>query len=1724
MYTSTHKTKIKLFAIIFPVLFFVLLNVQTIHAQEVATSTEKTSVLFLGNKNLAPVISLNRETPNGVAIDIVRAVSQYISLPVDIQTADWAEAQKLVAEGGADALIQINPTKERRKIYDFSGPLLETHISVFTRTAQGVQNIESLHNLRVGVEAGGLPEQLLKEHPGVLNHSEITLVFIENFLDGFNLLKNDSLDAVVVDERVGKYILATNNIRGIKISGDPIYSSYSAIAVKKGNELLLNEINEGLQKIKADGTYQKILDSWSAQDVIFQTQEEATQEIYLITSVTLGGLLLVTIIWVIAIKIQIGKRRSLEKHEAEIQKELQRKDVNLHQSMETARDGVIVMGADGTVTFWNKAAEQIFGYTKEEAIGRDLHRLIASPEDQAVFKERFHKFLATGDGPIVNVVRELTAIRKNGEQFPVELSVSASKIDSGWIATGIVRDISERKKAENELKATTKNLNDAQRVARIGSWELDIKTNKLIWSNEIFEIFEIDQTKFGATYEAFLDAVHPEDKDAVSQAYTNSLKTKESYSIDHRLLMKDGRIKYVHEECTTHYASDGTPLRSVGTVQDITERKKAELDISKKSRALRMLSDTNNALIHADNEKELLDQVCEIMTKEGGYRLVWIGGIEHDQNMTIRPMAQVGFEDGYLESLNWSWGDTDRGQGPEGVAARTNAPIIVHNIATDPKTFLWHEDAKERGYQSLGVFPIADDKGAFAVMGIYAGEPTAFSEDEIEILKEMTDDLAFGITTLHERKEHELAEEKFTATFHASPDAMIIVRLSDNKILDVNEAFSQILGYAHDDVVGGSTNDFPVWVDSADRSTFEKTIAEKGTISGFETPMRKKDGGVIESLGSARTIDINGEKCILSTIHDITERNRTEKQRLANLKFIENTNKINQVIQKSTDFEQTMSSVLDAMLSIFGSDRAWLITPCDPWSLHYRVPMERSRPEYPGASVSGMDVPVDPDTTILFQKTRATDGPVVFNSETDPPLPPEITKHFQVQSQIVMDIYPRVGESWMIGMRQCSYERVWTEEEKRLFQEIGHRVSDALTSLLISRDLKKSEEKYRRIIETSNEGIAILDKDRKLTFVNTRFAKLLGYEEREMLGEKFDAFLAPSDLADHELQMKARREGKSSFYDRQFVHKNGNIIWCSVSATPLFDDKGEFNGSFGMFTDITERKKAEEGLQEQEQYSQSLLRFSRKVEQSQMYGEVLKAAQEEIKTVLGYNNVWAYLVDADKKYAHSIAAVGSTSEMVMSEEFSATLTITGDPMLEAIASAKEIVIVADAMTDPNVNREIVEKMKNRTIVNVPIILFDRNLGSVGMGTFGDEGVRVPTPDEEDFLIAMASHMAVGFDRIRLLAERKKTEEILRRNEEQLVEAQRVGHFGSFEWDARTDTAIWSKEFYHIYGVDPSLPAPPLQDYLKLYTPESAAIMTKAVETIVKTGEAYSLDLEQVRPDGARRWIHLQGEAKYDEQHNFIGVRGTAQDITKAKEVERMRVDFLSLASHQLRTPLSGTKWLIETLEKELPGPLTTGQREYLEEIYKINERMTRLVSDMLVALRVDSSESVLVKKPISIPQLFDDLMLSVKAAAASRKITIRSRTSEHSLPQVESDMNFLSIILGALMANAINYSPEGAEIVFDVNEEENGAVLSVQDFGIGIPQEEQAHIFERFFRAVNAKMIRPEGTGLGLYIAKMIAEKLGGTVTFTSEPGKGSTFSLHIPNHNATVKAEAPTQ
>ena len=201
-------------------------------------------------------------------------------------------------------------------------------------------------------------------------------------------------------------------------------------------------------------------------------------------------------------------------------------------------------------------------------------------------------------------------------------------------------------------------------------------------------------------------------------------------------------------------------LRRVAIVfNDFSDYKRAEEQLRKLNRTLKARSNSDQAILHATDEQAFLEEVCRIITTDCGHAMVWIGIAEHDENKTVRPVAHSGFEQGYLETLDVTWDDSDRGRGPTGTAIRTGEPSMCRNMLTDPAFAPWRKDAMERGYASSLVIPLKEQDETWGAITIYSREPDAFSEGEVELLTELAGDLEFGIETLRLRTAHAVAED-----------------------------------------------------------------------------------------------------------------------------------------------------------------------------------------------------------------------------------------------------------------------------------------------------------------------------------------------------------------------------------------------------------------------------------------------------------------------------------------------------------------------------------------------------------------------------------------------------------------------------------------------------------------------------------------------------------------------------------------------------------------------------------------------------------------------------------------------------------------------------------------------------------------------------------------------------------------------------------------------------
>ena len=258
-----------------------------------------------------------------------------------------------------------------------------------------------------------------------------------------------------------------------------------------------------------------------------------------------------------------------------------------------ASDIILVADETSRIVEANERALEVYGYTREELLRMRISDLRPPTEDPAILEGQFERIREQGELRYETVNR-----RKDGTTFPIEVSARIIEVQGIKYLHGIARDITARKHAEDILRRSEAMLRESQRMAQIGSWELDLVNNVLSWSDENYRIFEADRTLPKVTYETFLNAVHPDDRPMVNQAYTDSVKNRAPYDIVHRLLFPEQRVKYVREWCETFYDPEGRPVRSIGTTQDVTVQKLVEEALRASESRYRLLIESSPFCIH----------------------------------------------------------------------------------------------------------------------------------------------------------------------------------------------------------------------------------------------------------------------------------------------------------------------------------------------------------------------------------------------------------------------------------------------------------------------------------------------------------------------------------------------------------------------------------------------------------------------------------------------------------------------------------------------------------------------------------------------------------------------------------------------------------------------------------------------------------------------------------------------------------------------------------------------------------------------------------------------------------------------------------------------------------------------------------------------------------------------------------------------------------------------
>jgi diguanylate cyclase (GGDEF)-like protein/PAS domain S-box-containing protein len=433
-------------------------------------------------------------------------------------------------------------------------------------------------------------------------------------------------------------------------------------------------------------------------------------------------------------------------HDSKINEEKNRQLAErLINTLESITDAVFIVDSNWKFTYVNKEAESILRRSRDDLLGKRIWDEFKEAVD-SIFYHEYHRALR--ENCTVSFEAYYPAL---DAWFDVRAYPSSEKLSVYF------RDVSERRRVQEEMRESELRFKSVAKVTADAIWDWNLKSDALWWSQGMQTTFGFPLEEIEPGSESWTNRIHPEDKERVLHGIHGVIDgAGETWTDEYRFRRKDGSYAYILDRGFVVRNADGEPMRMVGGMTDLTVSRQAALETAQLNRALHMRSACNELLIRANGENELLNGVCRLALDIGGYRMAWVGYANDDEAKSVSFPAYAGNAEvgAYLAGLEISWSE-DRltGQGPAGKTLRSGLPSIVEDIAAEPTMAPWRSTVRQHGYRGAMYLPLRDKDRTFGLLTLYSDEVLAASPDEIKLLRDLADDLAFGICNLRSQEE-----------------------------------------------------------------------------------------------------------------------------------------------------------------------------------------------------------------------------------------------------------------------------------------------------------------------------------------------------------------------------------------------------------------------------------------------------------------------------------------------------------------------------------------------------------------------------------------------------------------------------------------------------------------------------------------------------------------------------------------------------------------------------------------------------------------------------------------------------------------------------------------------------------------------------------------------------------------------------------------------------------
>lgn len=1263
---------------------------------------------------------------------------------------------------------------------------------------------------------------------------------------------------------------------------------------------------------------------------------------------------------------------------------------------------------DGCITFANEASCRFYGQSREDLIGRNFAAWM-TPEEYSHLWRRLEAL--TPEHPVET--HENRGTLPEGRQFWDQWTNRALFDEHGRVIEyqAIGRDITTCKEAEEALCQERDRAQKYLDTAGVIFVVLDREGRVSLINKKGCEVLGYSEEEIvgRSWFDTFLP---PEVREKVRNIFSRLMQGKLDAveSGENVVLTKAREERVIAWHNTVLRNEAGKIVGTLSSGEDITECKRAEAERTRLTAIIEATSDLVST--------SMVDGQINYINRAGRHMLGWSEG----EGTLAKSISDV--------HPDWAFQRvTDEG-----------IPQAIRNGVWEGETAVLGSDGRE--------IPVSQ-----VIMSHKTQDGTL--EYISTIMRNLT-----------ERKRTETAlresETRFRELAELLPQTVFEMDAA-GRFTFANHAGLESLGYTRKELKGLGVLELFA---PKDRDRIAQNIRKRlnnEPVANREYLALRKDGSTFPVLLYASPILHDDTPVGLRGIGlDITERKQAEKERQARLHSLESMERINRIIRKATDPEQMLRDVIETVHSIFDSDRAWLLYPCDPEAPSFRVPVECSRPEYPGAHALELEVPMTPGKVQDMRDALACEDPLSYTAGTDHPVAPETAAQFGVQSRLITAVYPKVGKPWIFGLHQCSYPRVWTDEEQLLFKEIGHRIADGLSSLLSLRDLKESETRFRDLAELLPQTVFEMDGEGRFTFVSRLASETFGYDLDELSRLSAADMFIPEER-EHIRQNLRRKLQDEPFWDHEYtaLKKDGTTFPALVYSTPIIRD-GKAMGLRGILVDITERQYAEQALQESKAKLESIF--------------------ESSPNAICVTNLEGNIVDCNQ----------------------ATLDMHGFAGKDELLGRSTYDLVAE--NDRAKAQENIKKTSDQGLTKDVELTLLRKDGREFRSEVSVSLMRDRAGHPMGLVAAMAD-----------ITERKQAEKSLRQSERKYRELYESSRDASVSVTVDGLILDYNSVFLDMLGYSPEeIGGLTYMDVTPLRWHQGEAKIIK--EQVLTRGYSDIYEKEYRRKDGTVFPVELRAYLNRGEDGAPIGMWAFVRDITERKAAEQKLRAYqkklkslaseLSLAEERERRRMAVglhdhacqnlvlSKMKLQGLCASLPADQSQALEAVCQTLNKTIESIRELTFDL--------SSPILYK--FGLVAALEELLKN--KLWGEHHMHYRFTDDDQPKPLSQDVLVLLFQSVRELLINAIKHA-RAHEVVLDIRREHDSIRIVLADDGVG-------------FDVSEVLSFPSEKRSVGLFNILERLDYIGGKLDVESEPGRGSRFTLIAPLTTEVPAAKEP--